>query len=284
MRRALTGVAVLFFLLCASARASLPPSNTTLLLYARALQAFNPSLDGTSAVTLARSTIEEADAYGLDARLLVALVAVESNWRPGAVSRAGALGLGQLMPATAAGLGVDPSDPLQNLHGVAAHLRSLLDRYADRDRPTRYELALAAYNAGAGAVARYGGVPPYPETLAYVRNVMALWGRLSGRCRLRPQAAPQAEPPSTPPPQPARPVLGDLEDRRRAPSPKRTRPRYFAPRASAVRPGASSWAAAPDRTEARPAPRRRGYREPKTWRRGLRQGRPPDPCKVPFRP
>ena len=150
------------------------------LLYACALQNFNPHLDGMRAAALARTTIREADRAGLDARLLVALIAVESSWHPRAVSSAGARGLGQLMPATANALGVDPDDPQANIHGVAVHLRGLLARYASLDRRTRYLDALAAYNAGAGAVDRYGGVPPYPETRAYVRRVITLWRRLSG--------------------------------------------------------------------------------------------------------
>jgi soluble lytic murein transglycosylase-like protein len=112
--------------------------------------------------------------------LLVALIAVESDWRPDAVSPAGAVGLGQLMPATAAGLRVDPADPLANIHGVAVHLRGLLDRYAGYDVRSRYVFALAAYNAGAGAVARYGGVPPFAETQSYVRRVILVWRRLAG--------------------------------------------------------------------------------------------------------
>lgn len=149
-------------------------------LYAHALQLFNPSLGGDRALLLARTTIREADAQRLDARLLVAIIATESSWRADAISSAGARGLGQLMPATAAGLGVDPDDPLANIHGVAVHMRALLDRYASLDRNERYVDALAAYNAGAGAVERYGGVPPYPQTRAYVRRVMALWRRLAG--------------------------------------------------------------------------------------------------------
>lgn len=84
------------------------------------------------------------------------------------------------MPQTAARLGVDPRDPQANIRGVAVHLRGLLARYRHLDRTERYTFALAAYNAGAGAVDRYGGIPPYPETQAYVARVMALWRRLSG--------------------------------------------------------------------------------------------------------
>jgi len=124
--------------------------------------------------------IAEADAQGLDARLLVALIAIESSWHPQAVSSAGAIGLGQLMPSTAAGLGVDPRDAQENIHAVALHLRSLLYRYNRYDVQTRYELTLGAYNAGAGAVEKYGGVPPYTETRNYVRSVISLWRRLAG--------------------------------------------------------------------------------------------------------
>lgn len=149
-------------------------------LYASALQRFNPHLGEAFAFDLAAATIAQADRENLDARLLVALIAVESNWNPGAHSRAGARGLGQLMPATAAELGVDPSDPVQNIAGAARYLRFLIDRFDERDPDRCCRLALAAYNAGAGAVVRYGGIPPFSETRAYVRRVTALWHRLAG--------------------------------------------------------------------------------------------------------
>src|ERR1700733_15817449 len=129
---------------------------------------------------LAARVVAEADAARIDARLVVALVAVESSWRPHAVSPAGARGLGQLMPATAAGLGVDPDDPGANLHGTVFHLAGLLDRYRGLPAQDRYERAIAAYNAGAGAVDRYRGVPPYAQTRLEVRRVIALWRRLCG--------------------------------------------------------------------------------------------------------
>jgi len=155
--------------------------SAVIVLYARALQYFNPSLHAGAAMTLARATIAQSDRERIDARLLVALIAAESQWNPDAVSDAGARGLGQLMPETASGLGVDAGDPLQNIAGAAHHLRFLLDRFDGRDRETRYRLALAAYNAGTGAVERYGGIPPYPETIAYVARVMALWHRLAAQ-------------------------------------------------------------------------------------------------------
>lgn len=107
--------------------------------------------------------------HGLDPGLVLAVVSVESGFRPEAVSPKGAQGLMQLMPGTSRELGVaDPFDPGQNLDGGVRHLGALLAVY-DGDL-TR---ALAAYNAGQGAVARHGGVPPYRETQAYVKKVLA---------------------------------------------------------------------------------------------------------------
>ena len=106
---------------------------------------------------------------GVDPALLAGLVRQESNFNAAAVSPAGARGLTQLMPATAAGLGVaNPSDPVQALEGGARYLRRQLDAFGGD-----VTKALAAYNAGPGAVQRYGGVPPYAETQAYLQKVQA---------------------------------------------------------------------------------------------------------------
>jgi soluble lytic murein transglycosylase-like protein len=106
--------------------------------------------------------------HGLDPELVMAVVSVESGFRPEAVSPKGARGLMQLMPRTAASLGVeDAFDPAQNLDGGARHLGQLLTLYGGDLRR-----ALAAYNAGEGAVLRHGGVPPYRETRAYVKKVL----------------------------------------------------------------------------------------------------------------
>jgi len=114
---------------------------------------------------LARNT---AVRHGLDPDLVVAVASVESGFRPEAVSPKGALGLMQLMPKTAEALGVENAlDPVQNLDGGARYLGQLLTLYGgDLTR------ALAAYNAGEGAVHRHGGVPPYRETRAYVKKVI----------------------------------------------------------------------------------------------------------------
>lgn len=110
--------------------------------------------------------------FGVDPALLSAMARQESSYDPRAVSPAGAQGLMQLMPGTAAGLGVtDSFDPSQAVHGAARLVRDLLDRFG------RLDHALAGYNAGPGAVIRYGGVPPYAETQHYVRTILAQLGQ-----------------------------------------------------------------------------------------------------------
>lgn len=109
---------------------------------------------------------QAARSSGVDPRLLHAVAWQETRFRHGEVSPKGAIGMMQLMPDTARDLGVDPYDLIQNLAGGARLLATLLRRYGGN-----IELTLAAYNAGPGAVARYGGVPPYAETREYVRRI-----------------------------------------------------------------------------------------------------------------
>lgn len=112
--------------------------------------------------------------YHVSARLLHAVIMAESSYRADAVSPVGAAGLMQLMPQTAARYGVgDPFDPAANIAAGARHLSWLLERF-DND----VTLALAAYNAGEGAVLRHGGVPPYPETERYVARVLEYYARM----------------------------------------------------------------------------------------------------------
>ena len=118
---------------------------------------------------------EVASRYGIDVRLVEAVIWVESMFDPWAVSRKGAQGLMQLMPGTASSLGVrDAFNPRQNIDGGVRHLRALLDRYSGN-----LPLALAAYNAGDEAVRWHRGVPPYPETQHYVRKILELYGSSS---------------------------------------------------------------------------------------------------------
>ncbi|MGY1751732.1 transglycosylase SLT domain-containing protein [Blastococcus sp. SYSU D01042] len=122
---------------------------------------------GVAGVPYANLFTSAGARHGIDPALLAAVASVESSFDPGAVSPAGAQGLMQFMPATAAGLGVSPLDPASAVDGAARYLTSLTGRFGST------ELALAAYNAGPGAVSRHGGIPPYAETQNYVRAVMS---------------------------------------------------------------------------------------------------------------
>ncbi len=115
--------------------------------------------------------VAAGDRWNVDPALLAAVARVESNFDPNAVSKAGAQGLMQFMPATASAMGVDPLDPASAIDGAARYLRENLDRFGT------VPLALAAYNAGPGAVQRHGGIPPYDETQRYVRRVQEIWSQ-----------------------------------------------------------------------------------------------------------
>ncbi|MDB5028826.1 MAG: lytic transglycosylase [Candidatus Eremiobacteraeota bacterium] len=162
---------------------------------ADALKPANPALgmqpggsdapgSGAPAVVSAPVAPEEIDAlvqqnaatWQVDPALIKAVIANESGFNAHATSSVGAQGLMQLMPETAKGLGVrDSYDPAQNVAGGARYLRGLLDRFGGDKR-----LAIAAYNAGPGAVEKYGDVPPYAETRNYVENVLASFDKYSG--------------------------------------------------------------------------------------------------------
>ena len=132
-----------------------------------------PAPTGPGANTPFAAEIDAAAArHRIDPALLRGLIRAESNFNPKATSPAGAKGLTQLMPGTARGLGVtNPYDPVQAINGGAKYLRQMLDKFGGDTRK-----ALAGYNAGPGAVKRYGGIPPYAETRAYVTKILALLG------------------------------------------------------------------------------------------------------------
>jgi soluble lytic murein transglycosylase-like protein len=125
-----------------------------------------PRYSGNYRGTYLEDAKAAARKHGVPEDLFLRLVQQESGWNPSAKSHAGALGLAQLMPDTAARLGVDPHDPLANLEGGARYLRQQYDRFRS------WRLALAAYNAGPEAVVKYDGIPPYAETQGYVTAIL----------------------------------------------------------------------------------------------------------------
>lgn len=130
----------------------------------------NPETDASPRQLLDQA----AERYGLPTELLHSVAAAESGYRQEAISYKGAIGVMQLMPGTASELGADPHDPVENIDAGARYLRDLVLRYDGG-----LHRALAAYNAGAGAVQKYNGVPPYRETENYVRKVVDQYKKLS---------------------------------------------------------------------------------------------------------
>jgi len=163
----------------ASAAAAYDPAKEAAI--ARLAASANPALRPGQAAWLARAVVYASSLYGLDPLLLAAVVHFESRWNHASVSRAGAVGLAQLMPATARGIGVDPRHPLHNLVGAARLLRGYLNTF--RHAPDPLAAALSAYNAGSGATRNAGGVPPNSSTAAYVRSVTGLYIRLARALR-----------------------------------------------------------------------------------------------------
>lgn len=143
--------------------------------YRAAVKKFNPGLSDEQADVITKSILGYSERYGVDPRLVIALIITESGFRPSATSRSGAMGLCQLMPRTARGMGVSNAyDPEQNIEASVRLIRGHLDKYGD------LKLALSAYNAGPGAVKKHGGVPPYRETRNYIEKVSRIFKALCG--------------------------------------------------------------------------------------------------------
>lgn len=159
------------------------PANRAVPIYADFIRRRNHRLSFSESTRIATGVIGYSLRFGVDARLIMAMVMVESGFNPSATSRTGAMGLGQLMPGTAYGMGVSNAyDSIDNLYGTVRLIRGHLERY-EHQTGADYQslvLALAAYNAGAGAVAKHGGVPPYRETQNYVRKVIGIYRALCG--------------------------------------------------------------------------------------------------------
>ena len=161
-----------------SRRAVAVPPSKVAAIYAAFIKGQNPRLTNAKALDIANDVIRFSLGYGVDARLVMAILMVESGFDPNAVSHSGAVGLGQLMPGTAKWMGVQNSyDTTQNLYGMIKLLNTHSRQF---NRSPDDPLVLAAYNAGEGAVRRHGGVPPYRETQAYVKRVTAYYQALRG--------------------------------------------------------------------------------------------------------
>lgn len=143
---------------------------------------YNSSIDDKTAERIAKAIIYYSYLHKMeDDRVVAAVIAVESTFKPQAVSRSGAQGLGQLMPGTARGMKIYNSFDIENnIWGTVKYLKKQLVRFGNHPRQRRYELTLAAYNAGPGAVRRYGGIPPFHQTQTYVVKVINVWRQLSG--------------------------------------------------------------------------------------------------------
>lgn len=159
------------------------PANQVTPIYAGFIKQRNRRLSNAEAYRIAESVVSFSVGYGVDARLIMSIIMVESGFNPYATSRKGAMGLGQLMPKTAAGLGVRSAyDSAENLYGMIKHVRRLLDKYYAQtgDSQRTLHLSLAAYNAGEGNVKKYGGIPPFRETQNYVRKIVDIFAALTG--------------------------------------------------------------------------------------------------------
>ena len=166
-----------------SAVVGLTPSNTEAAiptiwvenLIQRYVNSENPSMSFDEAGGIAKAILYYSYKYNVDPLIMSALIDTESKFNQNAVSSAGAIGMGQLLPSTASALGVNPYDTLQNIEGACSYMATQLNNFNGDTR-----LALAAYNAGSDAIKQYGSVPPFEETQNYVTQITQKYSQLSG--------------------------------------------------------------------------------------------------------
>jgi soluble lytic murein transglycosylase-like protein len=156
-----------------------PLTNSPTLAVTRAVLHTNPRISPIDALRLAGATVRAAQRSGLPPEFLAATLLQESAFDPQAISAAGAIGIAQFMPSTADGIGIDPFDPFDAIDSAAQLLSGYVRAYGQQ-YANPYATALAAYNAGPGAVSQYHGVPPYPETRDYINDIVDRWAKIAG--------------------------------------------------------------------------------------------------------
>lgn len=156
-----------------------PRVSSRTLAAARAVLHTNGRLSPVDALLLSGAAVTAARRYDLPPEFLVATLLQESAFDPQALSPAGAVGIAQFMPSTAASIGIDPFDPFEAIDGAATLLSAYVRAYTGVYR-NAYATALAAYNAGPGAVTAYHGVPPYAETREYIDDIIDRWAKITG--------------------------------------------------------------------------------------------------------
>ena len=149
--------------------ATLVPTELVNNILTNYISSENSSLSYAEASNLSKTVIYYSYQYNVDPLVTASLISAESHFHQSSKSSVGAIGLGQIMPDTAVALGVNPYDATENIEGTCSYLSTQIKNFSNSQYPV--EFALAAYNAGPGAVQKYGGIPPYSETQNYVSNI-----------------------------------------------------------------------------------------------------------------